>query len=158
MSSLNQKDLVSSVKEAVQQPHVLCRNCGTCGCSATHLIVVEGTMILVALNELRCIFDTHFFLTLDKATCRQRRAERGYEGEADPPEYFDCCIWPSYLQMREVATAHESVILDSCCQSIQEMHRTARITLLHQREREIADSAKIIAAIDDACHHFLCMI
>jgi hypothetical protein len=50
VSSLNQKDLVSSVKEAVQQPHVLCRNCGTCGCSATHLIVVEGTMILVALK------------------------------------------------------------------------------------------------------------
>lgn len=81
-------------------------------------------------SNLRSYFNTSFFLTLDKAICRQRRvyvlakhcepsnllynihhSERKYEGEPDPPKYFDNCIWPSFQHMYDIATSCKSGLL-----------------------------------------------
>jgi nicotinamide/nicotinate riboside kinase len=108
--SLNQSALLHMVQEACNQPRALCQQCPaqkrdtkSSGEMQTHIVVIEGTMIL-AIDKLSSYLDTSFFLALDEATCRQRRGfccrERKYAGAPDPPGYFDQFVWPSYKKMR----------------------------------------------------------
>ena len=73
------------------------------------LIFVEGITILNhPLTSSVC--DLKFFLSLDHATCLQRRDLRSYD-PPDVPGYFEQVVWPEYLHLWEdVQARHQNQV------------------------------------------------
>lgn len=63
------------------------------------MIIVDGHLIFNYL-PLGNLFHKKFFITLKKEECWERRRIRVYN-PADPPGYFDLCVWPMYLKNKE---------------------------------------------------------
>ena len=46
------------------------------------------------------MFKKNYFIKCDDNTVRTRRFKRVYDGQVDPPTYFDRYIWPNYLKYK----------------------------------------------------------
>lgn len=72
------------------------------------ITVVEGIHVLTN-KELGQLCDLRLFVTLDQATCAQRRQLRCYD-PPDPPGYFEAVVWPSYtVQLEQLRQSNEKV-------------------------------------------------
>lgn len=62
--------------------------------------------------------DHKIWLSLTRPACLARRLIRTYD-PADPPHYFDCCIWPMAVQIEEqVKRDHPNLCKCLTCLSI----------------------------------------
>lgn len=69
------------------------------------LIMIEGHAVLC--HSFPSFFQVHkkIFLTLSEEVCRARRLTRNYV-PPDPQNYFEECVWPTYLEQRALAEAN----------------------------------------------------
>ncbi|CAD5208804.1 unnamed protein product [Bursaphelenchus xylophilus] len=59
------------------------------------LVILEGNL-LTLMPEMIEIIDEMVFLSLDKATCEDRRVQRTDYDPPDLPGYFEQVVWPAY--------------------------------------------------------------
>lgn len=69
------------------------------------LIMIEGHAVLCHSFPSFFKVDKKIFLTLGEEVCRARRSTRTYE-PPDPKNYFEECVWPTYLEHLALAKAN----------------------------------------------------
>ena len=69
------------------------------------LILIEGHAVLCHSFPSFFKLDKKIFLTLSKEVCRARRSTRNYV-PPDPENYFEECVWPTYLEHLALAKAN----------------------------------------------------
>ena len=69
------------------------------------LVLIEGHAVLCHSFPSFFKLDKKIFLTLSEETCRARRSTRNYV-PPDPENYFEECVWPTYLEHLALAKAN----------------------------------------------------
>jgi len=64
----------------------------------TPVLLLDG-FTLFAHRDIAELCHLKYFYTLDKEECKRRRNIRTYV-PADPPGYFDACIWPEHVRYK----------------------------------------------------------
>ncbi|XP_043206751.1 nicotinamide riboside kinase 1-like [Amphibalanus amphitrite] len=99
------------------------------------ILILEGFLVLND-GRVRQRCDARVFVTLDRATCWQRRQRRVYE-PPDVPGYFDACVWPMYEQheaaLRREAEAEVTFLdgrrpIDELCRLVEAEVDKARVS------------------------------
>ncbi|OQR78820.1 nicotinamide riboside kinase 2-like, partial [Tropilaelaps mercedesae] len=73
-------------------------------CLPYRILLIEGHVIFADL-DIVAWSDKKYFFTLTKEQCKERRERRTYQ-PADPPGYFDLCIYPEYLKYLSMVKKH----------------------------------------------------